>query len=58
MAFNDFNITGDYSNYDILEEEKETVLFNNNVWVKTKKKILRGRVMLITYGHIQRIVNI
>ena len=37
MYFEDLNITGNYSDYDILEEEKETITENDNVWIKTKK---------------------
>ena len=37
MDFDDLTITGNYSDYDILEEEKETITKNDNVWVKTKK---------------------
>ena len=41
----------DYSDYDILEEEKETISNNDEVWVKTKMEIWRGRLMLIPYSH-------
>ena len=37
MSFDGLNITGNYSAYDILEEQKETITKNDNVWVKTKK---------------------
>ena len=37
MSFDELTITGNYSDYDILEEEKETIIKNNDVWVKTKK---------------------
>ena len=37
MALGDLTITGNYSDYDILEEEKDTINENNNFWVKTKK---------------------
>ena len=37
MACYDLNIPGDYSDYDILEEGKETISKNGEVWVKTKK---------------------
>ena len=50
ISFDDLTIPGDYSYYDILEEEKETISKNDEVWVKTKKKISRGRVLLITYS--------
>ena len=49
MSSDDLTITGDYSDYDILEEEKDTISENNDVWVKTKKEIWRGRVLLIPY---------
>ena len=50
MDFDDLTITFNYSDYDILEEEKETITKNDNIWFKTKKEILRGRVLLITYS--------
>ena len=37
MSSEDLTITGDYSDYDILEEEKDTITKNDDVWVKTKK---------------------
>ena len=37
MSFEDLTITVNYSDYDILEEEKENITKNDNVWVKTKK---------------------
>ena len=37
MDFDDLNIPGDYSDYDILEEEQETVSLNDTVLVKTKR---------------------
>ena len=51
IDFDDLTITGDYSDNDILEEEKETISLNDEVWVKTKNEIWRGRVILITYSH-------
>ena len=36
MSSEDLIITGDYSDYDILEEERETITENDDVWVKTK----------------------
>ena len=50
MYFYYLTITDSYSYYDILEEEKETITKNDNVWFKTKKEIWRGRVLLITYS--------
>ena len=38
MSYEDLNITGGYSHYDILEEEKDAITKNDNVWVKTKTK--------------------
>ena len=58
MDFDDLTITGNYSDYDLLEEEKETITKNDDVWVKTKKEKWRGRVLLIPYSKKQRIVNI
>ena len=57
MAFDDLTITGDYSDYDILEEEKETISKNDEFWVKTKKEIWRGILMLIPYIKRKRIVK-
>ena len=37
MSSEELTITGDYSDYDILEEEKYTITENDDVWVKTKK---------------------
>ena len=37
MAFDDLTIPGDYSDYDILEEEKETISKNDEVWFKNKQ---------------------
>ena len=49
MSSEDLTITGDYSDYNILEEEKDTITENDDAWVKTKKAIWRGRVLLIPY---------
>ena len=37
MSSDDLISTGDYSDYDILEEEKDYISENDVVWVKTKK---------------------
>ena len=37
MSFDELTITGNYSDYDILEEEKDTITENKNFWIKTKK---------------------
>ena len=50
MDFDDLNIHSDYSDYDILEEEKETISKSDEVWVKTKKEIWRRRVLLNNYS--------
>ena len=50
MYFEDLNITGNYSDYDILEEDREIITKNDDVWVKTKKEIWIWRVLLITYS--------
>ena len=42
MYSEDLTITGDYSDYDILEEEKDTITENDDVWVKTKNKYGEG----------------
>ena len=53
-----FKILAQNSNYDILEEEKDTISENNDVWVKTKKETCRRGVLLIPYSKKKRIVNI
>ena len=58
MSSDELISTGDYSDYDILEEEKDYISENDLVWVKTKKEIWRGRVLLIQYSKKKRIVNI
>ena len=50
MAFDDLTITGNYSDYYILEEEKETISKNDDVWVRTKNDIWIERVLLIPYS--------
>ena len=49
MSFDNLTITGDYSDYDILEEEK-TILKNDEVWIKTKELIWRVRLLLLSYS--------
>ena len=58
MSSDDLTITGDYSDYDVLEEENDTISEKDNVWVKTKKEIWRGRVLLNPYSKKKRIVNV
>ena len=36
ISFDDLTIPGDYSDYNILEEEKETISKNDEGWIKTK----------------------
>ena len=36
MSSDDLTSTGDYSDYDILEEEKDYISKNDVVWVKKK----------------------
>ena len=50
MSSDDLIITGDYSDFDIFDEEKDPISKNDLVWVKTKKLIWRGRVLLIPYS--------
>ena len=38
MSSDDLISTGDYSDYDILDEEKDPISKNDLVWVKTKNK--------------------
>ena len=33
MRFDYTTITGDYSDYDVLDEEQETIYLNDMVWV-------------------------
>ena len=42
MAFDDLTITGNYRYYDILEEEKDTISQDDEVWVKLKNKYGEG----------------
>ena len=37
MSSDDLSSTGDYSDYNILEKEKDSISENDVVWVKTKK---------------------
>ena len=37
MYFDDLTIPGEYSEYNILEKEKETISKNDEVFVKTEK---------------------
>ena len=37
--FDELIITCDYSEYDVLEEEQETISLNDIVWVKVKNVI-------------------
>ena len=39
MTFDKLIITGDDSDYDILDEEYETIYLNNIVWVRVKKEL-------------------
>ena len=50
MSSDDLISTGDYSDYDILDEEKDLISKNDIVWFKTKKEIWRGRVLVIPYS--------
>ena len=50
MSSDDLIRTGDYSDHNILEEEKDLISENDQVWVKTKKEIWRGTVLLIPYS--------
>ena len=48
MSPENLTITGNYSDYDIFEEEKETMTENDNVWVK-KKYIYMERESTVNY---------
>ena len=37
MSSDDLTVTGDYSDYNICEEEKDTIAEKDDVWVKTKQ---------------------
>ena len=41
MSSDELISTGDYSDYDILDEEKDLISKNDIVWVKTKKNMER-----------------
>ena len=58
MSSDDLISTGDYSDYNILEKERDSISINDFVGVKTKNEIRRGRVLLIPYSKKKRIVNI
>ena len=47
-SFDDLDIPVNYSDYDILEEEEETIYKNDEVCIKTKEKIRRGNILLVT----------
>ena len=49
IYFDDLNIPGDYSDNDILEEEK-AIHTNDEVWIKNREEIWRGRFLLIPYS--------
>ena len=42
MSSENLTVTSDYSDYDILEEEKDLISENDQVWVKTKKNKYGG----------------
>ena len=42
MDIYELNIPGNYSDNDILEEVKETISKNDEVWVRTKKIYREG----------------
>ena len=50
ISSGDLTITGDYSDYNILKEEKDNITKNDDVWVKTKKEIWIGRVLVVPYS--------
>ena len=69
IAFDDLTIPGDYSDYDILKEENETISKNDDVWVKTKKYMDRRRwelsgiytvftAVMVIYHYVERICRI
>ena len=49
MSSADLISSGDYSGYNILDEENDLISKNDLVWIKTKKEIWRGSVLLIPY---------
>ena len=51
MPFDDLTIPGDYSDYHIFGEEKETISLNDTVLIKNQKEIRRVRVMQINYSN-------
>ena len=48
-CFDDLTITGDYSDYDVLEEEQETISLNYIVWFKVKNEICQGGLIQTPY---------
>ena len=49
MSSDDLISTGDYSDYKILDEEKDLISKNDIVWVKTKRKRNMERKSTINY---------
>ena len=50
MLFDDLTITGDYSDYNVLDEEQEIFILNDIFWVKLKKEICQVRVIQTPYS--------
>ena len=42
MSFDGLTITGGYRDYDILEEQKESISKNDEVWIKSKNRYGEG----------------
>ena len=53
MSSEELTITGDYSDYDIFEKEKDTITKNNNVWVKIKQNMKRETIVIFGNSILQ-----
>ena len=54
MSSDDLISTGDYSDYDILDEEKDLISENDLVWVKTKKRNMKRKSTVNSLQQKQR----
>ena len=57
ISSEELTITGDYSDYNILEEENDTMTKNDNVWVKRKQN-MEKKSIVYSLQLKKRIVNI
>ena len=54
MSSDDLISTGDYSDFNILDEEKDLISKNDIVWVKTKKRNMERKSTVNSLQQIQR----